>query len=199
MNNRWHDFTVDPENKPLPRAGVYLFRYLPTGECYVGAAKNVEKRCAEHSRGGGNVPLFSEFLNRHLGRGEKNRRHLFEVVPLWFSIHTGATKKTAGTHAVEQSMIVAYDSINHGWNRPHPEVGLLCKTTEAIAKRIVTEASADTQRNRSNGAVRRWSTRATTYTYNGETHSLKEWAKITGIPYQTLYWRHSQGWSDLLV
>ncbi len=31
--------------------------------------------------------------------------------------------------------------------------------------------------------------------YNGETHCLKEWAKITGIPYHTLHRRKQKGWS----
>lgn len=31
--------------------------------------------------------------------------------------------------------------------------------------------------------------------YNGETHNISEWAKITGIKSGTLLWRHSRGWS----
>ena len=31
-------------------------------------------------------------------------------------------------------------------------------------------------------------------TYNGETHTLKEWSKIRNINYQTLYQRYRLGW-----
>lgn len=30
--------------------------------------------------------------------------------------------------------------------------------------------------------------------YQGETHTLKDWAAITGIKYQTLFWRYKNGW-----
>lgn len=33
------------------------------------------------------------------------------------------------------------------------------------------------------------------YTYNGETHSLKEWATILSIPYNTLKGRNHRGWT----
>lgn len=33
-------------------------------------------------------------------------------------------------------------------------------------------------------------------TYNGETHTIMEWANILGVDkYNKLYWRYSQGWS----
>lgn len=34
-----------------------------------------------------------------------------------------------------------------------------------------------------------------TYTYNGETHNIREWADIIGVPYSTLYMRLRNGWS----
>lgn len=33
-------------------------------------------------------------------------------------------------------------------------------------------------------------------TYNGETHSIAEWAELTGLPPSTLYSRIENGWSD---
>lgn len=197
MSDRWHGFTVDPQNIPLPRAGVYLIRHLPTGKCYVGAAKNVEKRCYSHAKGAGNVPALDEVISEYSGKRSQSRRHVFEVVPLWYAIDPAATKKTAGTHFVEQAMIVAYDSINHGWNQPHPDVGVLCKSPQAIRKRQETEASITTQINRSSGAIERWSTRSIAYTRDGETKSLAEWSRITGIPYETLWWRYQQGYAVL--
>jgi transposase len=41
------------------------------------------------------------------------------------------------------------------------------------------------QNNRSNNVV---------ITYNGETHNIEEWAKITGISYMVIYNRHHRGW-----
>ena len=36
--------------------------------------------------------------------------------------------------------------------------------------------------------------RAVLITYNGETHSTKEWANITGLPQHTIYERYRYGW-----
>lgn len=33
-------------------------------------------------------------------------------------------------------------------------------------------------------------------THNGETHNLKEWSLITGMPYGTMQARHANGWDD---
>lgn len=38
-------------------------------------------------------------------------------------------------------------------------------------------------------------TRNRKFTYNGETHCLKEWCEILGLNYQTVLARHKRGWS----
>ena len=35
--------------------------------------------------------------------------------------------------------------------------------------------------------------------YGGETHTLTEWADITGIKYVTLFWRYKQNWSPARI
>lgn len=44
----------------------------------------------------------------------------------------------------------------------------------------------DQQKNRRNSVI---------VEYRGETHCLKDWAKITGIPYYTLHGRKQKGWN----
>jgi len=39
-----------------------------------------------------------------------------------------------------------------------------------------------------------------TITHNGETHTIREWAKITGLTDRTIRWRYNEGWpTDMIL
>ena len=136
-------FLCDPLNLPLlERPGVYILVHIPSGRSYVGSTKNIAVRLYEHMCHGSRVASVQQAVINY-------GNHEFWMEPLYYAIDPTTTRKEAKLHFVEHHLIDVYDSINHGWNQPMPDVSILMKTTEARAKRAAKEASPETKARRS--------------------------------------------------
>jgi hypothetical protein len=142
----WNGFSINPWNAPLARSGAYRLQYLNDGRNYIGITTNIYKRGYQHSTTAGNIKQLDEFLKENsLGKKRRDRHQHFLFEPLYYCIDPEETRKGGKLHDIEQQLIIEYNSIDYGWNLPHPDVGELCKTDEAINNRKTRERSLETK------------------------------------------------------
>lgn len=101
----WRGFLARPENIPLPRPGAYRLVHIENGKSYVGISQNVEYRLNHHATGARPVKLGNAI--------KKYGKQAFVIEPLYYSIDR---YDTATLPVVEADLIIAFDSIAHGYN-----------------------------------------------------------------------------------
>lgn len=75
-------FTLDADNMPLARPGIYMLLHNASGRCYVGMSKNIKRRMGQYSRG---------YSSGRIGRAiKKYGRSEFTVIPLFYMFHHDA-------------------------------------------------------------------------------------------------------------
>jgi group I intron endonuclease len=138
----WNRFLVRSDNVPLARPGIYLFKNLINGKCYVGmsAVAGIASRGKDHSQR--TSPKFGNAIRKY---GHKN----FVFIPLCYWI--GPVDRNAMAR-LEADFIKEYDAVKNGYNVREadtlggpsgPEFGkIISKTQLEVWKNMSPECKA---------------------------------------------------------
>ncbi|MDE1905289.1 MAG: GIY-YIG nuclease family protein [Rhodospirillales bacterium] len=101
----WYGFTVNSENIPQQRPGVYLIQHIESGRPYVGISYNIAQRIRQHAGKSQRASRIGEAI-------ASEGRSCFLVVPLYYAL--GATSE--GLEVIEAEFIAQLDSVERGYN-----------------------------------------------------------------------------------
>lgn len=98
-------FQLDPDNKPMARAGIYRITHIASGKCYIGMSRNVAHRCRGHAQ-----------PHKRAGKLKKALDEFGPAAFLFEPVAYALNDDLEALFALEEAEIARHNSVRDGLN-----------------------------------------------------------------------------------